>query len=424
MTFQDALAFLDDPKRYGASYEPAVIQSLLDTLGNPERSMRLVHIVGTNGKGSVGALLCAMLKESGVTTVGHFTSPHVRRFTERIRINGKDIDQASFTEAARIVQQSIKENAETKSLRAFPLQMIAALVAFRTKKASIAVMEAGIGGGHDSINALPPSLVLVTPIGLDHTERLGTTEAEIAREKAGVFRRGVPVISAPQIPSVREALTEAAKRAETEIAFIEEKDVERNGTSFASRFLWHSPRGPVSLAPRLSGTQQGLNVALAGTSLFALCPEAEPIAVARGAAAAFLPGRQQAIGSQPRWVVDGGHNRRAVEALVDEIEHPEDTVAVVGMMADKSEKDIAMLWRRCCRKLFLVPVGDSRSWVPEDIKTLFFKDDASVIAVESLADAMDAAVQENAPTILIAGSLYLAGEALDLLEERGVYNED
>lgn len=424
MTFEDALAFLDNPKRYGASYEPDAIQTLLNHLGNPEQSMSLVHIVGTNGKGSVGALLCAMLKAAGVAGVGHFTSPHVRRFTERIRFNGKDIDEASFVRATIAVQQAMQKDADTDSLRAFPLQMIAALVAFRMKQVGIAVMEAGIGGGHDSINALPPSLVLVTPIGLDHTERLGATEAKIAREKAGVFRRGVPVISAPQIPSVREALIDCAERAGTEVVFIREEAVECYGSSFDRRFVWHSSRGSSALAPRLSGSKQGMNAALAGEALFALCPQANPEMAAKGASAAFLPGRQQAIGSNPVWVVDGGHNRQAVEALVREVTHPEETVAVVGMMADKTSRDLVDLWRSCCRKLLLVPVADARSWDPKAVKAKFFEDDASVEALENLSEAMDVAKDENPAVILIGGSLYLAGEALDRLEERGVYNEN
>lgn len=411
---QQALQFLDDPKRYGSDTDPSLLRAALKRLGSPESGFTVVHLAGTNGKGSTGAYLCSLLGAHG-ERAGHFTSPHVSDFLERIRIDGENCDPDLFTAAASFVQTSLEGMDGYEQLRAFSLQLFCALVAFRTAGVRFAVIEAGIGGRDDATNILIPRVSVLTPIGMDHMQRLGSSVTEIARHKAGIIKPGVPVFSAVQTVDASRVIEQTAHVNSAPLHFLnrESISVERSDP-FGVEFLWD---GTLLLQTSMGGRYQAENAALAILVARHLIPDLSAGELKEGIRHASMPGRRQLVSESPRIVVDGAHNQHAIEAFCEENRNMTGTTGIIGMMDDKEAQEVLGLWRSCFDTLYLVPVADERSWDPVRVKNCFFSDDPHTRAFDSLQDALAAEKASGTETVYIMGSLYLAGEALALFQK-------
>lgn len=409
MTFEEALAFLDDPKRYGSDTDPELIKEGLRAIGNPEESFRIIHLAGTNGKGSTGTFISRILLENGCR-VGHFTSPHVVTFTERIRIDGKNCSEALFTEAAYELREAVNHLGRGEEIRAFTLQMYAALLSFQKAGVTHAVIEAGIGGSSDATNVLQSDVCVITPIGLDHMPRLGKNLAEIATDKAGIMKPNIPAVSALQKPEVREILRTTAQSKQSPIKFVQPKEISLScSTPKGTAFIWKGNTYQTNLA----GNYQTENAVLAILAVKEIFPDLSDDVVQRGLSKANLPGRRQLVRENPDIIVDGAHNQHAIEAFAKEVREKENTVGIIGMMVDKMNAEILVLWRSCFEELFIVPVDDVRSWLPETVKNMYFSNDSAVRTYSSLEEAIHSAVTlKKLSRLYIMGSFYLAGEAL------------
>lgn len=351
----DPIEYINNPEWHSSVYGLERIQELLERLGNPQDSLKFVHVAGTNGKGSVCAYLDSVLREAGLR-VGLFTSPYIETFEERIRVNGENIPYEALCEvtlhvrdAAEAMAAEQEENHPTE----FELMCAVALVYFARQNCDICVLEVGLGGRWDATNVInAPEVCVVTRIGLDHTELLGDTTAKIAAEKAGIIKPGTTVVSWPQDEAALKAIRVVCEAADAPLYVVNLDDLEIEPVSLEGvsggadggstpipvrRFTYKQ----WPFETKLLANYQPANAMLAIEALGMLrlrgwnIPEE---AVHAGIAKATWPGRFEVMQQNPLVIVDGGHNPQGAEVLAETLRDvlPETKpVFLVGILADK-----------------------------------------------------------------------------------------
>lgn len=391
MNYREALAWLYGTQVFGIKLGLDNTRRLFAALGDPERKLRFLHVAGTNGKGSTCAMLAATLGEAGLRC-GLYTSPHLVDFRERIRIGREMITEEGVADGlARLRGASAGwDHAPTF----FELATALAAWWFAERGADAVVWETGMGGRLDATNVVVPEVSVITPVGLDHQQWLGGTLAEIAGEKAGIIKQGVPVVSAPQVPEAREVIETRAAALDAPLTLVDDP--------------WES--GPLGLA----GMHQRWNAAVAMAVLDASPFPVDEGARARGLAGVVWPARFQRAGGN--LVIDGAHNPAAVEALVAtwrEVFGDRRARLVFGALKDKNAAELLRLLRPIADEVWLVPVASERG---ADVAGLALAADAAGFAKvrsSGLADALEEARRDGSP-VLVTGSLFLAGEVLGL----------
>ncbi|MGA8600982.1 MAG: folylpolyglutamate synthase/dihydrofolate synthase family protein [Beijerinckiaceae bacterium] len=417
------------PKRIDLSL--GRIERLLAGLGHPEtRLPPVIHVAGTNGKGSTIAFMRAMLEAAG-KSVHVYTSPHLIDFNERIRV-GRHGGGVLVSDAAL---QAALERCEDANAGApitfFEITTAAAFLLFAERPADVLLLEVGLGGRVDATNVVArPALTIVTPVSIDHPEFLGDTIEKIAVEKAGIFKRGVPAILAEQDENALAVLEGQAGRLGAPVIVGGQDFVthEENG-----RFVYEDERGLIDLPlPRLVGRHQQLN---AGTAIAALRRFDQSIAVSAietGLSHAEWPARLQRLKRgriaelAPReaevWL-DGGHNadggRALAQAMADfEEKSPRPLILVCGTLATKATRAFLRPFKGLVQEVIAVPIGgDHYGRLPAEVAFAAQQEGIPAAASESVGSALEylsARDWSAPPRILIAGSLYLAGEVLKL----------
>ena len=385
----------------------ARIARLLDRLGRPQdRLPPVVHVAGTNGKGSVVAVLRACLEAAGLR-VHAYTSPHLVRFNERIVVAGREIGDDAL---AALVDEVEAANAGAP-LTVFEAATAAALLAFAREPAGAALLETGLGGRLDATNVVRPAVAAITPIGLDHQAWLGGTISAIAAEKAAILKPGVPAVVAPQPEAAARAVVESfAARAGAPL-------VAWSARPAPGGFAFRSPRrSAVFPPPALFGAHQLVN---AGTALACLdapgMPRLSDAAIARGLAAVRWPGRLQRLpraGGREVWL-DGGHNPAAGAALAAVAAgwRGRPLHLVVGMMRGKDPRGFLAPLAPCAAALTAVPVpGEANALPPSEVAARAAALGMPADVAASVAEAVDRAAPRA--RVLVCGSLYLAGSVL------------
>lgn len=379
------------------------IERLLARLGNPHHHLPpVIHVAGTNGKGSTCAFLRAMAEAAGLS-VHVFTSPHLVRFNERVRLAGKLIDDASFADALERVRAALGEDAITH----FEATTAAAFLAFSETPADLLVLEVGLGGKYDATNIIPPPAVaVISPVDHDHKQFLGEDLKGIAGEKAGIIKPGTPVASAIQWPEVTEVIEAEAARQDAPLHFLTVSEIFEM---------------PEDLA--LRGGHQRANAALAAKALRVWGhPAISQAAIWKGARNAVWPARMQQLSPGPVtelapdmevWL-DGGHNPHAARAVADLLSHmPGETCLVTAMMASKDARGFFDSFRFVAPKVFTCPNSEGHHGAAPDM----LAEQARAAGLEAHAfddfrAALKAAAETRPARLLICGSLYLAGDVL------------
>jgi len=374
------------------------IRAVLAALGNPEKAYRVVHIAGTNGKGSTCAMIAAGLRAAGVRT-GLFTSPHLVEPTERIQIDGIPVSQAQFSRAFDVVHEA----AGSLDLDAHPsyFETVAAMAfwLFRELNVKTAVIEVGLGGRLDATNIVEPAVTVITPIDMDHQIFLGDTIESIAAEKAGILKPGVPAVFALQRPDAQAVLD--AKAAELGIPV-------KRAADFEIRDLQIDARGSrfSGIECPLAGEHQVDNAVTAALAL-------ETLGVSpKGISETTWPGRLEHISPNPDILLDGAHNPAGVRSLIRYLErfYPDRKRWIIfGAMRDKAVAEMGALLFPLADELILTAADSPRSMPPEELAALAPRGRAvpnigaalKLVASEASADDM----------IVITGSLFLVGEA-------------
>ena len=427
MQYSEALDFIYSRRKFEKSAGHERIAALLDTLGNPEKSLQFVHVVGTNGKGTVSTMIAEGAKAAGIRT-GLFTSPFVVEFCERIQVNNEYIRHRELAEVIEKVKTGC-ERIEKDGLHPtfFEVVLAAALVYFQERSCSLAVLEAGIGGQNDSTNIIPvPAVTVITAISLDHTEVLGNTTEKIAKEKCGVIKKGSTVVSfppdnggfdfVPQPHDAFEVIRETCRKTGCELLVPDMSSLTVTGNN-----TLHS--GNIDASLHFSGDHQTANAACAVLALTALRSHGFSVpdeAVRTGLENAFLPARMEKISENPTVILDGGHNIGCIKALIKMLQkdYPEKEItALLGFMKDKDSESCVKLFAPICKNMVFTLADPVRGEASENMKRYAEAFCPNVYADDSMEESLKTAMRltkENG-IIVCAGSFYLVSEIRKIL---------
>jgi dihydrofolate synthase/folylpolyglutamate synthase len=397
-------------------------RELLRRLGNPESGIPYVHIAGTNGKGSTAAMLSAMFTASGRRT-GLFTSPHLLSFTERI-----SVDRVRITED-EVVSLASEVMAAAEGMKPTFFEAVTAMgfLHFNRRKVDCAVIEAGLGGRLDATNVIGPGIVIITPIGLDHAEFLGSTLRDVATEKAGIIKPGSRVVCAAQEPGalavIEKRAVECGASLHLEGREFGPENIERD--TGGVEFDYACGSGTIKrLRLSLRGEYQASNASLAIRAFELMERGINEDVIRRELSGAVWPGRLELVADSPPTYVDGAHNPAASEALARELmaEGLEGRMALVlGVMSDKDAEGIIRPLLPLAREVLLTRAAYGRAASTESlartVRALGFS--GGITETGSVPDAITSARSLGAP-VLVTGSFYAAGEALEALGARGV----
>ena len=406
---------------------------VLELLGDPQATYRVVHLTGTNGKTSTARIVESIVRAHGLRT-GLFTSPHLERFTERVMIDGEPIDDGLVADAWDEISPFVDlVDAELAAagdapLTFFELLTVLAFVAFADAPVDVAVIEVGMGGSWDSTNTADGDVVVFAPIDLDHADRLGNTIAEIATVKSGIIKPGAAAVSAEQNPAALEVLKAAADARSASLA-VEGDAFGLTAQSLAVGGQQISVQGLAGtydeLYLPLYGAHQGHNAALAIVAVESLIGGAAqalaPDVVADGLAQVTSPGRLQLVGVAPTVLVDSAHNphgaRALVAALGDSFDFDEWGI-VLGAFGDKDIAGIVSTIVPAATHVFATAPDSDRAADPDTLADLVEAAGAQVTVHRDLAEAAEAAREwasaSERRAVVIAGSVVLAGEAVQL----------
>ncbi len=395
--------------RFGASR----MHDALARRGHPERGQRFVHVGGTNGKGSVSAMIAACLRAAGQRT-GLFTSPHLHRYVERVRIDGRCISDA---EACRRILELLEASegwdAGESASTFFELTTLLALESFRDHRCDVSVLEVGLGGRLDATNAVTPLVSVITRIALDHTQLLGDTLAAIAEEKAGILKRGVPAIVGVREREAQRVILRRARTVGAKVQLID-RDFGAERMAGDRARVWVGERVFSGLPLPLPGDHQLDNLACAVAALLALGPAGVRVsraALLRGLRGMRWPARLEHVRGRPSVLLDAAHNpdgASALAAYLSERKPRGPRVLVFGAMADKDFGPMLRTLAPCFDRVFVCRPQQ----LPRTAELSAMQAHAEAIATRSAADALSRARRAAGPTgqVVIAGSIYLVAE--------------
>ncbi|MBW4507399.1 MAG: bifunctional folylpolyglutamate synthase/dihydrofolate synthase [Scytonematopsis contorta HA4267-MV1] len=426
-------------QRFGVHLGLERIQRLLGNLGNPHHQVPVVHVAGTNGKGSVCAYLSSVLTEAGYRT-GRYISPHLVDWTERICLNEQQISSDKLRELILEVQAAINTNEESPTQ--FEVITAAAWLYFAQQKVDIAVIEVGLGGRLDATNICEnPLVTVITSISREHWQQLGPTVADIAREKAGIIKPGCPAVIGPLPPEAEKVVWERIQ--ELQCPAITPKSACEISPGWAE-YTSHFPHPPLSPSPPhplptshsplptlkyplpLAGQIQLMNSATSIATLEILknagWEKITEEAIVNGMAKTKWPGRMQWVSWKERkLLIDGAHNPAAAKVLRNYVDtlvqtpSPRSVNWVMGMLSTKDHADVFKFLLRPLDKLYLVPVSDHSSAKPEELAKLAQEICPGLSYCNTYTDlslALEAAFDSTDNLVVLCGSLYLVGSFL------------
>ncbi len=416
--YSQAVGYLYGLQKFGIKLGLERTQKLLDSLGNPQKGMKFIHVAGTNGKGSVCAFLESILKVAGFK-VGFYSSPHLVRFTERFRINGKEIEKdavAALTDEVRAASDP------DDPLTFFEATTVMALSFFAREKTDFAIMEVGMGGRLDSTNVINPIAAGITNVSMEHQQYLGSRLLDIAYEKGGVIKKGVEVVTGVTQPSLVDLYGRIADEKGAKLLRIG-KDI-RYRTTTSGLHYYGTDRKMEGIELSLKGVFQSRNAAIALGILEIVEQKGfvvEEDHVREGLKSTFWPGRLQVFSTEPALVLDGSHNPGAIRTIVSTLDKTfsfKRLILVIGIMADK---DIGSMLKE------IVPISDYVIYTrpvyerAADPRVLYEKARGLGVSGEIASDiplalARAKALADPKDLILVCGSLFTVGEALTHLD--------
>lgn len=379
-------------------------------LGDPQDDLKFVHIGGTNGKGSTSAMIESVLRTAGYRT-GLFPSPYIEEFRERICVSGEMISE---DELCRITER-VKSFADTMEDEPSHFEIVTAIgmLYFKEKNCDIVVLEVGLGGEFDASNVIKaPDVAVLTNIGLDHTDYLGTTLEEIARTKAGIIKTGSSVVLYPNVPEVTDVIEEICEERGCELTVADFSRMKSIDADFSGQsFLWDDKTYKI----RLTGDYQLRNAAMALNvieKMRELGWDISDEAIEFGMASAKWPARFEVLGQDPVFILDGGHNSQCVEAVSESLDRylpGEKLTLIIGMLRDKDYEaalDILLPYASYC--YCLTPASD-RALPAEELAEQIRKRGVGAECTTGAREAIKKSLAAGRP-ILAFGSLYMAGE--------------
>jgi len=401
----------------------ARMRALLAALGDPHRHVPAVHIAGSKGKGSTGAFIASAASQAG-HRVGFYTSPHLHRFPERISIDGQSLPDSEFAEETRAVASAARQletsQPEIGQVTTFEMLTAMAFNAFARRRCRLAVVEVGLGGRYDSTNVVDPTVSVITRIDLEHISVLGPTYADIAWQKAGILRRGVPSVSSPQVPVAEETIRKVAREVGSPLQL--------GGRDWIWSGTWRSfeAKGPWGTLSRLSlgipGPHQIENACTALAALHNIAAAGIHLteaAIRTGLGTARWPGRFERHIIDGRDVYfDGAHTPAAAIALVEAWRDAVGSTpasVVIGMGADKDVEAFLTALRPLIGRLMVTRADSPRASDPDIIAQAAAALGIPYEVQPSVAAAVEAAQARDKAPVLITGSLFVVGEGREAI---------
>jgi len=414
MGIAETLDYIHSVKWQGSKPGLSRTRELLSALGNPEKSLKFVHIAGTNGKGSTAACIAAVLRKAGYRT-GLYTSPYILRFNERIQVDGEHISDDELEKMTDFIRPfaDAMEDPPTE----FEIITSLALKFFLGKQCDIVVLEVGMGGELDSTNVIDtPEVAIITSIGYDHVKELGPKIVDIASAKAGIIKNGGDVViygGAREVEEVFERVCSerGARFGKADFARISDVDFSLDGTRFVLE-----PYGEISLP--LNGAYQPRNAALAVTGLELLREKGYGICdrdIVSGLGSVFWPGRFEVLGREPVFILDGAHNPQGMDATADSLQRhfgDRKVVFIVGVMADKDVDSMMSLIAPKAEAFFAVSPDHVRAMGARELSERLMHFGVPVVACETVAKGVSEAIGRAGKSGIVCavGSLYFSGE--------------
>lgn len=414
-SYDDALSFIHGSLKLGSKLGLTNIRELCERIGRPQDSLGFVHIAGTNGKGTVTSSLAAVLTAAGYRT-GAYTSPFVYRFNERIQIDGKEVDDASIAKNTYIVKKACEEMVEAGFNHPTEFEIVTAvgLLCFQEAGCRYVALEVGLGGRLDATNVIDnPLCTAIACIGYDHMQYLGNSLSEIAAEKCGILKEGVPsVIYGEQPPEALEVIREKCREKNVPMTIAPLPEItaaSHVGTTFSAEEY-------EELFLPLAGAHMAKNACVTLAIIDVLRKKGIEIpdaAIYRGFQAVRHRGRFETIGEAPLFILDGAHNDDGITALkkaAEDLFAGKKLVGITGMLADKEYEKAMEKIGGVFHSLYTVTVPSPRALSAEKLKAAAEKYNRNVHAASSMEEAVRLALMEKPDVILAFGSLYMLAD--------------
>lgn len=426
MEFLEAMEYVRGLAKFGFNFGLGRIEELLRRLGSPHLGLDIIHVGGTNGKGSTIAMLSAILQEAG-WRVGTFTSPHLHSYTERFRINGVNIPEdtcaALISEICPHLDSMVAEGFEHPT--EFEVATAVAFLYFYREKIDFLILEVGLGGAIDSTNVVKPLVSVITNVAMDHMDYLGHTIREIAGVKAGIIKPGVPVITAAEGEGL-EVIKKVSRENNSPLIKIGQ-DVTWEHIALSQEKQQFTIRGRVRVYENLTiyliGRHQQINAATAVAAAETLLELGVPVsekAVRSGLAAARWPARLEIMRREPLVLIDGAHNydgARALRLALEETFPTRSIVLLIGMLGDKERARVVAELAPLARTVIVTRPNNPRAGNWQELAREAQRYTSEVYVIEDIGKALDKALSlaGQDDLVCVTGSLYMVAEARQLL---------
>ncbi|MBK5252392.1 MAG: bifunctional folylpolyglutamate synthase/dihydrofolate synthase [Peptostreptococcaceae bacterium] len=435
MKYKEALEYIHGTYRFGIKLGLNNIRMLLEKLGNPQDGLRIIHVAGTNGKGSTRAFINSVLSEAG-NNVGLYTSPYLEVFNERIQINGNPIEDERLADLTQRVKEKVDILVSEGNMHPTEFEIVTAIAFcyFKEENVDILILEVGMGGRLDATNVIKNSLVsVIAPLALDHTQYLGETIGEIAREKGGIIKENGFVISATQPIEAEKVIQEICKEKHARLETVKTYNyqiVRRSLKTYEFKSMILNISGNLKI--ELLGEHQIRNCILAVRVLEFLVSkhgiELDSEVILRGLEKTRWPGRLEVIAENPCLIIDGAHNKHGAIVLSNFMEYhfnPKKrrgfkTIGVIGVLGDKDVSGIVEETVHYFDSIIATEPENKRAMKVEDLKALIEMSHDSVEGIKNWKDAVEKALTDANPEdcIVVYGSLYLIGYVRSFIANR------
>jgi dihydrofolate synthase/folylpolyglutamate synthase len=405
VNYSEAIQFLYGLQMFGANFGLENTRQLAALAGDPQEKLRFIHVAGTNGKGSTCAMLESIYRAAGLR-VGLFTSPHLVSFRERIQVNRQLIPENELVRLVEEIQPLLKQFPADNHLTLFEVVTVMALKFFAEQKCDLVIWETGLGGRLDATNIVTPLASVITNIAFDHQQWLGDTLEKIAAEKAGIIKPGIPVVTTTDEKSALAVIEKTAREKNAPLTRIQNSEFRIQNSELS-----------------LLGEHQKINATLALATVEVLQKQI-PVSeekIRAGLQNVNWPGRLQLI-KKPngqKILLDGAHNIAGVETLRAALPAGVPLVFIVGFLGDKDWRPMCEILAPLASKIFCVPVASARTADARELTKTFHAANpgAEILVCDSLSEALEKSGSPHPAQdlIVITGSLYLVGEALELL---------
>lgn len=431
MNYNEALDYIHGTKKFGSKLGLDNIRHLLNLLDNPQKDLKIIHIAGTNGKGSTASFITSILKE-GNLRVGLFTSPYLETFTERIRINDENIPEDKLAKITEIVKVKVEEMVEDGYNHPTEFEIVTAIafLYYMEENVDYVVLEVGLGGRFDSTNVIDNSLIsVITPIAMDHMEYLGDTLGKIAYEKAGIIKENGLVISYEQDPEAKEVIIQVAKEKNAKLVFvpidnIKIKETRDDGNIFDFSFGSHILK---DLNASLLGEHQIFNASIALTTILTLIDEKliniSDEDIRNGLKSTKWMGRLEVLRRKPTFLIDGAHNLQGIQSLrraLKEIFNYNKLILGVGMLEDKDVDSMVPSLVDFADTVIVTEPNIFRAMKADELGKRVAKYNENYIVEGDINKAIEKSLEiaGDDDLIVFAGSLYLIGDVRKIASKK------